>query len=69
MGRVGELRRGSYRGEFATFVAGEFARYASRRIAAKSRGGSKPLVIRPLGFLSIVPRRRYDGETATYFVT
>ena len=41
MGRVGELRRGSYRGEFATFVAGEFARYASRRIAAIGRGGSK----------------------------
>ena len=36
-------------------AAGEFARFASRRIAAKSRGDSESLSMRPLALLPVVP--------------
>ena len=42
-------------GEFARPMAGEIARFASRRIAAKGRGGSKAPSSPAVAFLSVVP--------------
>ncbi len=69
MGRVGELRRGSYRGEFATFVAGEFARYASRRyritvVPECSNRGSSVFELRLLQALQNLTPKPLDSRLA-----
>jgi len=46
-------------------VAGEFARFTSRGIAAKGRGDSRAPSFPALAFLSVFPGRLYHCETAT----